>query len=286
MKTMVRVSEMFREAQSKQEPLLSRYSGKFWIPYLANYNDLDRLFKNYYSSFKYFADGKNITVENATQEFTADVKSILLANAKKYEELFRLENLNDEVYNILDNYDLTETMERLTGNTRTENIGEREDTDSTKHSGTNTVDTSGNESTEYGEQHIDEMRSNPDITTTRENTVSAYDSDEYMPREKSTETIGSHAIDTATTQDAHTDTTASTGKETETRDLSEDTTRKTGAQKNDISDSGSENYNLRRKGNIGVMTQSDVLQKHLELWNSYEFYQKIFSDIVNILLYV
>ena len=286
LKTIVRVSEMYNSAKSAGEPLLSRYSAPFWAGYLAKFADYDRLFKNYFDSFKYFADGKNVPVDSARAEFTADVKSILLANNKRYDELFRLENLDDEVYNILDNYDLTETMERLTGNQRTENIGAREDSDSTKHTGTNTVDNNGNTSTEYGEQSIDEMRSNPDITTTRENTVSAFDSDEYSPREKSTETIGSHAIDTVTTQDAHTDKTTNTNTETETRNLSEDRTYKAGAQENSVNDNGSENYNLRRKGNIGVMTQSDVLMKHLELWDAYSFYQKIFTDIVNILLYV
>lgn len=285
-RTEMQIYQLAEQATIEGEPLLSRYSGAFWIPYLADNQTYDRLFTRLYESFKYRVRGKSLTVATMFSQFRNDVKSILAANSKKYNELFRLENLDDDVYNILDNYDLTETMERITGNQRTENIGSREDSDSTKHTGTNTVDNNGNTSAEYGEQSIDEMQSNPDITTTRENTVSAFDSDEYSPREKNTETIGNHAIDTVTTQDAHTDKTTITNTETETRNLSEDRTYKTGAQENSVNDNGSENYNLRRRGNIGVMTQSDVLLKHLELWDSYTFYQKIFADIADVLLYV
>ncbi len=365
-RTEVQVYKLAEQAINENEPLLSRYSGAFWMPYLADSQTYDRLFARLYESFKYRVRGKSLTVATMFTQFRTDVKSILAANSKKYNELFRLENLDDEVYNILDNYDLTETMERLTGNTRTENIGAREDSDTLTMTGTNTytvnetatneqtgsvnLEHNGNESSEktgtetnsitgtdktasnnsvtntYGVISSDTTVNNPDVTTTRENTVSAFDASDYSPREKTTETVNKHAIDTVTNTDEHIDTSTNEGSETithdttdtktynltdtNTRDLTDTETRnltdkntvettdtenrdstdsraiKTGAQENDIKDSGTENYNLRRKGNIGVMTQSDVLMKHLELWDGYSFYQKIFTDIADVLLYV
>ena len=50
--------------------------------------------------------------------------------------------------------------------------------------------------------------------------------------------------------------------------------------------SGSENYTLTRKGNIGTMTSSDVIQKHIGLWESFNFYHYVFGVIAKELLTV
>lgn len=49
---------------------------------------------------------------------------------------------------------------------------------------------------------------------------------------------------------------------------------------------GSDSYNLRRKGNIGVQTQSEVMKKHEQFWNRYNFYKIIFDDICSELLLI
>jgi len=49
---------------------------------------------------------------------------------------------------------------------------------------------------------------------------------------------------------------------------------------------GSENYTLTRKGNIGVMTSSDVIKKHIDLWESFNFYHYVFGVIARELLTV
>lgn len=286
MKTLLRVNEIYNNAVTAQEPLLSRYSASFWIPYLNSFATYDRLFNRLYMSFKYFVPRKDVTVEQGRLDFIEDVKAILTANNKKYDELFRLENLDDEVYNILDNYDMTETINRNGGNTRTENLGERKDNETISMTGTNTTKRDGTETTNYGEVSGDSTTNNPDITTTRENTVSAFDSSEYSPREKNTETVNKHAIDSVTHTDAHNDSVTTDATDTNTRDMTDTRDSTTGAQENTITDSNNETVETRRKGNIGVMTQSDVLMKHLELWDGYTFYQKIFGDIADLLLYV
>ena len=50
--------------------------------------------------------------------------------------------------------------------------------------------------------------------------------------------------------------------------------------------SGSENYTLTRKGNIGVMTSSDVIKKHIDLWENFNFYHYVFGVIARELLTV
>lgn len=240
--------QIAEQASKTDLALLSDFSAPFMVKYTADHTTYDRLFLNMYRTFWYYSYAQDTILER-TNAFILDVKSLLTVNSKKYTELFRLENLDDAVYNILDNYDMTETMERLTGNKRIEQLGER------------------NDSTSYGEMNNTVTTNNPEITITRKNDVSAFDDDSYSPREQTTETTNNHSIDTIGQTEAHTD------------------TNKQGAQENNISDNGTENYNLRRKGNIGVMTQSDVLMKHLELWDAYRFYQKIFADIADTLLY-
>lgn len=49
---------------------------------------------------------------------------------------------------------------------------------------------------------------------------------------------------------------------------------------------GSENYTLTRKGNIGVMTATDMIDKHKKFWTMWDFYAYIFNEICVELLLV
>lgn len=60
----------------------------------------------------------------------------------------------------------------------------------------------------------------------------------------------------------------------------EDTHQFTKGQEQDTARSqGSEGHNLRRFGNLGVMTVDDILTKHKNFWEIFNFYQFIFNDI-------
>lgn len=62
-----------------------------------------------------------------------------------------------------------------------------------------------------------------------------------------------------------------------------DTTSNTyGSQSN----TGSENYTLIRKGNIGVTAATDVMQKHVDFWSKFNFYHYVFGVIARELLCV
>lgn len=307
---------MYKEAKQTNDKLLSEYSADFWIPYTIDYQKYDRFFSQMYSSFKYLSE------EATREDFTNAVESLLMVNSKKYSELLRVNTVDDELYNILQNYDTTETMERTENNTRSETEGERKDTtnitvgpqENTEKEITEAL--AGNERTEvegarqdsttvkHGQQVSDTMVSNPDITSTQEKSVMAFDSDIYNNAEKITTKTDTHAIDTQVTIDEYSDETSvskgeqnnsvtdksshnsnisrteNIGERSDTHDFTK------GEQTNDITNNGTENYTLTRKGNIGVQTQSEMLQKHLDLWNGFQFYSLIFQDIVNALLVV
>ena len=307
---------MYKEAKQTNDKLLSEYSADFWIPYTIDYQKYDRFFSQMYSSFKYLSE------EATREDFTNAVESLLMVNSKKYSELLRVNTVDDELYNILQNYDTTETMERTENNTRSETEGERKDTtnitvgpqENTEKEITEAL--AGNERTEvegarqdsttvkHGQQVSDTMVSNPDITSTQEKSVMAFDSDIYNNAEKITTKTDTHTIDTQVTIDEYSDETSvskgeqnnsvtdksshnsnisrteNIGERSDTHDFTK------GEQTNDITNNGTENYTLTRKGNIGVQTQSEMLQKHLDLWNGFQFYSLIFQDIVNALLVV
>ncbi len=50
--------------------------------------------------------------------------------------------------------------------------------------------------------------------------------------------------------------------------------------------SGTESHTLTRKGNIGVSTATDMMKKHVDFWESFNFYHYVFSIIAKELLTV
>ena len=58
------------------------------------------------------------------------------------------------------------------------------------------------------------------------------------------------------------------------------------ASKGSQSNSGSEDYTLTRKGNIGVSTSTDVMGKHVAFWEGFNFYHYVFGVIAKELLTV
>lgn len=274
----ITVAEMHDISSQQQIPLLSDYNAPFWVKYTTDFRIYDKLFLRLYESFKYRS------TMPTQADFTETVEAFLTANNKRYAELFRLEDISDEAYNILQNYDVTETMERDTSGNNTETRGAREDSDVLNMTGTNTHTSDGTVQNSYGEQKSTVTTSNPNIQTTEENTVAAFDADGYSPREKNTRIQEAHSIDTLNDINAHEDNETRNLTDTETRDLSDARTVKTGEQINKNESSANESYQLSRKGNIGVQTQSDMLMKHLELWDSYAFYTRIFADIADAFL--
>ena len=116
----ITVEDMYNksvESGSKLFPLLNL---DFWNDYSENSEIFDRRFCNLYSSFFYYAQRENDTVESVLQKFKDYVGDFLYFNSKKYSELYRINNISDTAYSITDNYSTTETLEKE--NTNTSNL--------------------------------------------------------------------------------------------------------------------------------------------------------------------
>lgn len=111
------VREMYDDAKSNARPLLSSYDKAFWSEYILNYARYDKLFRNMYKSFRYYDQNPfdNTTIGDITDEFIDAVYLHLMANDKKYSELFKLYQLNDQ--NMLNDF----YVEEITSGGKTTN---------------------------------------------------------------------------------------------------------------------------------------------------------------------
>ena len=121
------VNEMYEVTKSAGTPLLSNFNAVFWTYYIEHYTELDRYFARRYRSFRYFAQEESDTIEVVTQNFTSSVYEHLLVNKKRYEELYRVQSVNDTDYMLLDNYNVNETVTKEGSGNGSIVSGERED---------------------------------------------------------------------------------------------------------------------------------------------------------------
>ena len=121
------VKEMYEVTKSAGTPLLSNFNAVFWNDYIEHYIELDRYFARRYRSFRYFAQEESDTIEVVTQNFTSSVYEHLLVNKKRYEELYRVQSVNDTDYMLLDNYNVNETVTKEGSGNGSIVSGERED---------------------------------------------------------------------------------------------------------------------------------------------------------------
>lgn len=222
---------MYKYANANSMLLLSNFSATFWQEYVNNHSRYDKLFRRLYYNFKYFmqdCDSSLDDIADVTTEFIDDVYNHLMANKRKYEELYRIHVITDEDYSITDNYHITETMDR---------------------------DTTSNNSNTYG-QRIDSVGLGSQ-TNTSEVDVSPYDSESFYNENKVTDVLGAR-------QDSNTK----------------------GSQSDTLNNTGTEDYTMTRKGNIGVQTGTEMLEKHNRYWDKYKFYEYIFACICADLLLV
>lgn len=232
------------ESGSKLFPLLNL---DFWLYYSENSEIFDRRFCNLYSSFFYYAQRENDTVESVLQKFKDYVGDFLYFNSKKYSELYRINNISDTAYSITDNYSTTETLEKENTSTSSEVIGEKANTETTSYGSRQ-----DNSSTTLGSQ-----------TNTTTDKVSTYDSENFYNKTNTEDSLSERTDSTSSSIGEHTDT----------------TTSNSGEQTNTTNETSTESYTLTKKGNIGVKTVSEILKEHNDFWDSFSFYDRIFKDI-------
>ena len=121
------VKEMYEVTKVAGTPLLSNFNDTFWNDYIEHYTELDRYFARRYRSFRYFAQEESDTVEVVAQNFTSSVYEHLLINKKRYEELYRVQSVNDNDYMLLDNYNVNTSITKEGAGNGSIVSGERED---------------------------------------------------------------------------------------------------------------------------------------------------------------
>lgn len=305
--TVNNVDKIYKYCRDNDIKMLSNFDADFWEVYTENYEYFDRLFWRTYKSFVPYGLIESEDDEELCVEWIYDVIAFLEANEKRYSELWRLQEINDIDYNILDNYNVTETHTSLTSGSSTDNIGAKTET----KSGSTTVGgISVSDSNSYihgarSETDSETLNYGEDVTTTEvdlsvgqqqntsEDKVSAFNESSYSPKEYVQNDLGSRhdTTETVETRDEHTDSKSGThtensytDSETKSHSIGSHTDSETGsiqhsAQSNTHSNSESENKTITKKGNMGIYSYPKLLNEHKELWESFNFYKLIFDEI-------
>lgn len=231
-KTLKTVNDLYIANKDSNTPLLTDYSAEWWKEYVDNYAIYDAQFNRMFKHMYYFNQDYDDIVSEVLADFKSAVKGHLLLNSKKYAELYRVQTIDDDIYSIVDNYSLTETMDKDTTGSDNEQLGSRSDS-STTNKGTEEYSIS--------------------------NQKAPYDEENYYNDNKSTYNMGAR----------------------------EDTDSfEKGEQTNTKQSTGTEDYTLKRVGNIGVKTVTEMLNEHTKFWLNQEFLPYIFTQIYKDLLLV
>ena len=277
------VNDIYKYNREHSFKMLSAFTSAneefdFWQEYKDNYNYFDRMFMKSYRSFIAFnAEGDQ--TDEVADDFRSDVYSWLMANDKRYSELYRLQLVDDDKYNFMFNYDMKEVYSGTNSSSGSETLGQRQDS----HSGSNVygaksetisgsatigAHTDGHETT-YGA-----------VSNSDETKVSAFNESGYSNKEKTDHTEAQRIDNLQDSYGTHTDTSSETRAALAHTDTTSGTDTK-GSQTNSNTSSGTEGHTLTRQGNIGVETTSDIMKKHVDLWKAFNFYKIVFDDIAN-----
>lgn len=281
------VKDMYGQSREEDKPLLSTYQSDFWAGYCSNYTHLDRIFMKKYASLIPIDQDYEAGLEDITNDFRFDVYSWLLANDKRYTELFRINSIADDTaYSLVNNVDYTETTERTSNRDIEFNKGAQADSDEgfTAY-GQQQID--DDKSKTFGSQQVDEDISRAFASRNDSDTksTSAYNDTGFAPVDKSEVIQGGHT-DTEDNQYVY-------GQHIDTEDNQlvygahrDDRTNihNEGSRRDTTDDDVTENVSTHKVGNMGVQTVDDMLLKHWDNWTLFDFYGLIFEDIAKNLL--
>lgn len=304
-----RVDEIYKYCVDNDLPMLSNHASDFWEIYRNNHTYFDRLFMKTYRKFVVFSsesDEENPVEENAI-DFILDVKAWLIANDKRYSELWRMQDISDTDYSVLDPYNVTETHNIESDSSMTDNMGARTDTKQgqTSYGARNISDTNSYVHGSRSETDSETMNWDTDITNTEselntgsqqnttENTVSADNVSSYSPKDFQDNNLGSRTDTTETTETrqsredtkdgthteaSYTDSESKSHQENAKTDSTTDTNIY-GAHVNTHLGEDRTEKTISKKGNMGIYSNSKLLSEHNELWTAFNFYKLIFDEI-------
>ena len=253
--------DYFLTTEHKSEPFLTSNDNNWWADYVTNHLNYDRFFVRMYSGFEYYGQTcipdyflTDAQIEKTIDDFRADVSALLMMNAEKYRQLFRVLSVPDAENELYENVNGTTTTTTTYGKTTTRDNAKRTDTHTTTRDAYTDITENINDATTDSTIHK----------------VSAFDSDEFANDNSDTISTG------ARKQTVNNDYASQHGTVAD----------EYGAYTNTDTDSGIDTIEEKRRGNIGVTTVSQMMKQHVEFWDSMKYMQKIFADIANELLIV
>ena len=251
---MIRISDVYKQNAASGTKMLSDFPADFWADYRTDYQKYDKVFRRMFNSFYYFMQSPEEEAVDVANNFREDVYNHLLINEKKYEELFRIQEIPDADYSLTNNYDVTENLRRNGTESNDNTYGQRIDSGSfTKGSRTDSGTQTKGQQTDHNTE-----------------SVAPYDSVSFSP-DKYTEMLSGSRLDvTGFTEGQQIDSSSNTK----------------GQQIDNLDKSFTENYTLTKKGNIGVQTATDMIKKHKDFWDLWSFYEYIFKEISRELLLI
>ena len=251
---MIRISDVYKQNAAAHTKMLSDFPADFWADYRTDYDKYDKLFRRMFNSFYYFMQSPEEEAVDVANNFREDVYNHLLVNEKKYEELFRIQEIPDADYSLTDNYDVTENLRRNGTEQNDNTYGQRIDSGSytkgARQDGT---------TTNIGAQ-----------SNTKTESVAPYNSDTFANHTQTADSIGARQDGSTFSEGAQSDSNSATK----------------GQQIDNLDKTFTENYTLTRKGNIGVQTATDMIDKHKRFWDLWSFYEYIFKEISRELLLI
>lgn len=304
-----RVDEIYKYCSENELPMLSDYDADFWEVYVNNFEYFDKLFMKTYRKFLVFGSEsyEDDPVEENSEDFIFDVKSWLLANDKRYSELWRMQAISDTDYSVLDPYNVTETHVTESDTSMTDNMGARTDTkqgqtiygarsisdsNSYSHGAKTETDT---ETLDYGADvtTTDSILNTGEQNNTIENSVSADNVSLYSPKDYQDNHLGTRHDTTESTEtrqsrqdeksashstSAYVDNESRTHTENTKSDSATDTNTY-GAHTNTHLGEDRTEKTISKRGNMGIYSGSKLLSEHNELWTAFNFYKLIFDEI-------
>lgn len=274
------INALYNYAKSENITLFPTEDYNFWEAYELNYAKFDRFFYQKYRAFKVMLIyNRGASVAHMLEDWKSIIDAHFFLNAKRYNELYRVQVLADNAYDVVNNYDLNETITRTNTGTVEDARGARTDSIARGAGSTQTSYGAENVQTAYGARNSSNNTTLGAQTSDSTQSRSAFNASELVDVQGGSITNGSRQDSASLTEQSHTDTTTKAAKTDTTTEAARTDTASTGEQTNTRTDDLTENTTVRRYGNIGVQTPADVIGGHIDLWQAFKFYQMIFDEI-------
>lgn len=274
------VHTLYEEAQEEETTLFPLYPATFWSAYALNSDTFDRFFENKYYSFLYARSFKAST-SNATilSHFKSTISSYFAINEKRLNELYRVQVLAADAYDVVNNYDLREEGTIKNTGTVTNAMGARQDSTGYGEKETEYEKGATSATDIYGSRTDSNSTTIGAQTTNSTEKRSAFNSSNMPDVAGGVINNGQRADSSSLTTGGHTDSHNTLKAIDVTTEGSHTDSFTKGAQSDTRTDNTTATIENHKYGNIGVQTPADIIGGHLTLWQNFNFYQIIFDEI-------